>query len=193
VLLLWSDYDLQLYETTYKVVRLDANAKPTSDPFAIALPEFSLRKVSVAHDGAGWALFFLADRYEGEASFNALGHLSFDGQDKPLGDPAYLVTDDSEGCPYDFVGGFDGGGRAWAVVSDGECQSPTRGWYAGADGIVTFSPALESEPRTYDFAAGQVGDGFVFAFVAGGESLPQGLYLRRFAAELTPKYLPPSE
>ena len=58
---------------------------------------------------------------------------------------------------------------------------------------MTFSPALESEPRTYDFAAGPVGDGFVFAFVAGGESLPQGLYLRRFAAELTPKYLPPSE
>jgi len=185
----WTDFSGDAHVTLTQ--RFDADGKRVGEPrrFEVVDTEFSI--VRLVRRDNGWALFFLANRYIDERSSYPVGYQVFEG-DAPLGALVYLQQDDSEGCPYELAAGFDAAGYAWAAVTDGECQSPSRGWYAGAT-TVRLAPldhTLHPDGNPYAIVGAPSGQGFVLAFMVDSDARLPGVYVMRYGAGATPLYLP---
>ncbi len=119
----WIDYDPETFAQSHNTQRFDADGKPIGDPRVFAAPDIEVVATKLSRRGAGWALFFLGQRYDAETFHALVGYQAYEG-DAPVGALIILEDDDTEGCPYEVMGGFDAAGYAWAAVTDGECRSP---------------------------------------------------------------------
>lgn len=178
----WVDYDPDTFAETHLTQRFDADGKPIGEPRAFVAPDVEVVATKLARRGAGWALFFIGQTYDGETFHAPVGYQAYEG-DAPIGALIFLEEDDTQGCPYEVLGGFDAAGYAWAAVPDGECRSPLRGWYAGATTVplTIFDEALHPGSYDSDGWVESVGTGFAAAFVVSDGAYP-GLYLMRYGA-----------
>jgi hypothetical protein len=192
IALSWRELDRETLVETQYTLRFGAES-PLSDPQAFAIPDTAIRRARLSRRSAGWALFFLGERALGEDDVRVVGYQAMEG-DAPTGNAVYLEPEDRRGCPDELVGGFDAAGFAWATVSDRECGSAMRGWFAGASTIALapFDQALHPAATTSQLAAATSGAGFVLAFVATGDAALPGLYVQRYGANAAPSYLPSS-
>ncbi len=188
----WSEYELALASEVTFIQRFGADGQPVAEARRFfEVGDLELARTRLVYKDGGWALFFLGRRYDAEVAHYPVGYQGFEG-DNALGSPVYLQQDDSEGCPYELAAGFDAAGYAWAVTSDGECRSPTRGWYAGATTVRLnpFDAGLHPDATPYGIVGEPSGPGFVLAFMVDADPASAGIYLMRYGVDATPIYLP---
>ncbi|MCC6620378.1 MAG: hypothetical protein IT385_03940 [Deltaproteobacteria bacterium] len=195
VVLAWFEYDQTTFESHLMARRVGPGDTTLGDAFAIDGDGLDPKRAfALAHapSAGGWAAFFLEERPGEPSSINATGYVVLRGDDTVETAATFIQASDTDGCPYQIVGGFDAEGQAFAGVEDGECGSPVRAWLATDGGSVGLALDRDSgDQASTRWLVAIPGADPVFAHVLEGpDEATSGVYVNRFDGAGAPRYVP---
>lgn len=167
--------------------RFDAGGVALGEPVL----EDDARSLWLARWSGGWAVMKMLEVIEGQVDGVTVMAQRFT-DDTRVGPALEIIGLDTDGCPYEAVGGFDADDNAYALLSDGECRSPVRGKVL-LGGVATNLPlGVELLPESVyssDLGASRSGP-ITAAYMARDERTGVGqLLLYRFGPGIEPVWV----